>query len=257
MKIVDEIIQDLASHRHSVRIQAFKKVDALQDLGEIKALALKALGSPDNELALIVINKLDQSLNGRKINACTFYIWALNRLIYSRGGVLGTKSKEAIVRFCLDRNISENFKGLCFRFALGDTPYAERAFLLTQVTAQKYYAAVTFLSLGGAVGDVGGSQTAFSHREALADAQYLAYWTSPESAAEQANLEWIRGIWADSFPHVSAGGAGCYVNYCDDDLPDQAWPDLYHGTNLARLRQVKAAYDPTDFFRGAQTIRLP
>lgn len=119
------------------------------------------------------------------------------------------------------------------------------------------YAAVTFLSLGGAVGDVGGSQTAFSHREALADAQYLAYWTSPESAAEQANLEWIRGIWADSFPHVSAGGAGCYVNYCDDDLPDQAWPDLYHGTNLARLRQVKAAYDPTDFFRGAQTIRLP
>lgn len=117
-------------------------------------------------------------------------------------------------------------------------------------------AAVVFLSLGGAVSDVGSTDTAFSHRGALADVQYLAYWNSLAASAAEANLGWIRSIWSDSFPHVSAGGAGCYVNYCDDDLPAEAWPSLYYGMNLPRLQQVKAAYDPTDFFRGSQTVRL-
>ena len=117
------------------------------------------------------------------------------------------------------------------------------------------YAAVTFLSLGGAVSDVSSSDTAFAHRQALADVQYLAYWNSASATAAEDNLGWIRGIWSDSFPHVSAGGAGCYVNYCDDDLPESAWPSLYYGGNLARLKQAKATYDPSDFFRGPQSIR--
>jgi hypothetical protein len=119
------------------------------------------------------------------------------------------------------------------------------------------YGAISFLSLGGAVGDIDDSATAFSHRRAIADVQFLAYWGSSAPQAAQANLDWIRGAWSESFPHISSGGAGCYVNYCDDDLAEDAWPDLYYGANLARLRQAKAIYDPSDFFRGPQSIRLP
>jgi FAD/FMN-containing dehydrogenase len=47
----------------------------------------------------------------------------------------------------------------------------------------------------------------------------------------------------------------CYVNYCDTDIADFAI--AYWGANLARLRQVKAQYDPTNLFRHAQSVPLP
>lgn len=114
---------------------------------------------------------------------------------------------------------------------------------------------MTFLSLGGAVADVAAGDTAFPHRQALADLQYLAYWPDGSAATAQANLQWMREAYAATFPIVSMGGEGCYANYCDDDLLEADWPRLYYGANLARLRQVKATYDPMDAFRGLQSIR--
>jgi FAD/FMN-containing dehydrogenase len=116
-------------------------------------------------------------------------------------------------------------------------------------------ASVTFLSLGGAVRDTASDETAFVHRQAFADAQYLAYWPGSQIAVGEANLQWMRDIYAASFPILSEGGAGCYVNYCDEELPTTTWPSLYYGANLARLRQVKATYDPLDVFAGSQSIR--
>lgn len=116
-------------------------------------------------------------------------------------------------------------------------------------------ASVTFLSLGGAVADVSPDATSFPHREALADVQYLAYWPGPETDVAQANLRWMRRTYDDTFPWISGGGAGCYVNYCDDELDAQSWPGLYYGANLPRLRALKSRYDPHDVFRGPQSIR--
>jgi FAD/FMN-containing dehydrogenase len=52
---------------------------------------------------------------------------------------------------------------------------------------------------------------------------------------------------------IAPFGHGAYPNYADPDLkrPLQA----YYGANLARLKQVKATYDPADRFRPAQGIR--
>jgi FAD/FMN-containing dehydrogenase len=116
-------------------------------------------------------------------------------------------------------------------------------------------ASVTFLSLGGAVRDVAADETAFVHRDAFADAQYLVYWPGSSTTVGDANLQWMRDLYAASFPILSEAGAGCYVNYCDDELPATSWPSLYYGANLQRLRQVKAAYDPMDVFSGPQSIR--
>jgi len=43
-----------------------------------------------------------------------------------------------------------------------------------------------------------------------------------------------------------------YVNYPDRDLKNYA--EAYWGDNLARLKKVKTAVDPDNFFRHAQSI---
>lgn len=117
------------------------------------------------------------------------------------------------------------------------------------------YASVNFLSLGGAVAEVAPDATAFPHRGGLSEIQYLGYWSGPSASKEAANLAWLRGMYAEVDPRVSLGGAGSYVNYADDDLPAGSWPARYYGANYARLQAVKRAVDPTDFFRGPQSVR--
>jgi FAD/FMN-containing dehydrogenase len=50
---------------------------------------------------------------------------------------------------------------------------------------------------------------------------------------------------------------GRYQNYGDLDLGEN-WGELYWGTtNLNRLKQSKARYDPLNVFHSAQSIPLP
>ncbi|WFE53805.1 BBE domain-containing protein [Micromonospora sp. WMMD1155] len=35
------------------------------------------------------------------------------------------------------------------------------------------------------------------------------------------------------------------------------WPDLYHGANYPQLQQVKARWDPRDFFHHDLSVRPP
>lgn len=119
------------------------------------------------------------------------------------------------------------------------------------------YATVNFLPLRGAVADTAPDATAFPHRLALSEVQYLGYWNQPSPAKEAANLAWLRRMYDDVAPRLSLGGAGCYVNYADDDLADGAWPQLYYGANYPRLQRVKASVDPAGFFRGPQSVRVP
>lgn len=119
------------------------------------------------------------------------------------------------------------------------------------------YGSINFLTFGGAVSDVSPNATAFPHRQALLEVQFLGYVSNQSPNTINANSDWIRGAYVDLFPRLSSEGAGCYVNYCDDDLPDSQWPALYWGSNYPRLQQTKMRVDPDNFFRGKQSIRLP
>lgn len=118
------------------------------------------------------------------------------------------------------------------------------------------YSTAAFISLHGAVADVAPDATAFPHRRALSEVQFLGYWNTPSPAKEAANLDWLRGMYADVAPRLSGGGSGCYVNYADDELPDSDWPGLYYGANYPRLQAIKRAVDPADFFHGRQSVRV-
>jgi FAD/FMN-containing dehydrogenase len=97
-----------------------------------------------------------------------------------------------------------------------------------------------FDSLGGAVGRVSATDTAFPHRGAIASVQlYHGGTSAPSVARVRDQLGGLLG------PHG-------YVNYIDPALPD--WANAYYGANLPRLRTVARRYDPDGVFAFAQGL---
>ncbi|MFE4513120.1 FAD-binding oxidoreductase [Kitasatospora sp. NPDC056783] len=121
-------------------------------------------------------------------------------------------------------------------------------------------------SYGGAVNKVAAHDTAVPQRDSVLKYQVVSLWN--DEADDAANLGWVRECYRDMF--AATGGVpvpndtndGCFVNYADVDLGDPAWNtsgvpwhELYYKAGYPRLQKVKAAWDPTGFFRHAQSIR--
>ena len=101
---------------------------------------------------------------------------------------------------------------------------------------------------GGAIAAPAADATAFAHRKGtLFCMQYAANWDTAKDTPQR--LADMREVYAAMRPYVSGAA---YVNYCDLDLPD--YQTAYWGANLARLKKIKAAFDPDNVFRHAQSI---
>ena len=109
---------------------------------------------------------------------------------------------------------------------------------------------VVFDGYGGAINQVGASETAFVHRNAISCAQYSVTYAStpPSQNAQSAAAAWLQDL-HHVFEPVTQGS---YQNYIDPTLAD--WQEAYYGSNLPRLRQVKRGHDPDDVFHFAQSI---
>ncbi|ONI71063.1 FAD-linked oxidase [Actinosynnema sp. ALI-1.44] len=120
-------------------------------------------------------------------------------------------------------------------------------------------------SYGCKINAVGSADTAVPQRDSVMKLQYQVYWKDPAEDAK--HLQWFRNFYSSVY--ASTGGVpvpnavtdGCYVNYPDIDLSDPsfnksgvAWSTLYYKGNYAKLRQVKAKYDPRNIFRHRQSI---
>lgn len=97
--------------------------------------------------------------------------------------------------------------------------------------------------LGGAIAAGDG---AFAHRDASYDVLIAANWTDP--ADQDRCVAWARDTAAALEPH-SRGG---YINYEPD--ADGAYVPGAYGDRFARLRAVKAQYDPHNVFRQNQNV---
>lgn len=101
----------------------------------------------------------------------------------------------------------------------------------------------------GAVARVDTGDTAFPHRREGCNFLVLAQWTQPADTG--ACVAWARETHERMKPFLAAGR---YVNYLDDDEAGESVAAAY-GPNYRRLQQIKARYDPTNFFRMNQNIR--
>jgi FAD/FMN-containing dehydrogenase len=120
--------------------------------------------------------------------------------------------------------------------------------LLRGAAALPFSIAVICDAYGGAINRVGADETAFFHRGGtLFSMQYYSQWSRAEQSASRVAA---MNAFYDKVRKFVANSA--YVNYCDLELHD--WQEAYWGSNFAKLRQVKAAYDPTNTFRHAQSI---
>jgi len=98
---------------------------------------------------------------------------------------------------------------------------------------------LTFTAMGGAYSRVPTDATAFAHRGERFLLEHVG----------AADDRWVDESWSDA---AADGDGHVYPNFPDPALTDPAV--AYHGSNLARLIQIKHAYDPDRFFDFPQAI---
>jgi hypothetical protein len=99
--------------------------------------------------------------------------------------------------------------------------------------------------MGGAINRVGATDTASAARSALWMSSIDGNW---ENAADNdANIAWVR----ESFRQIAPYSTGTtYTNFTGQaDEAVGALAATAYGANMARLRLIKAQYDPDNFFR--------
>jgi FAD/FMN-containing dehydrogenase len=100
---------------------------------------------------------------------------------------------------------------------------------------------------GGEVNRVGEDEAAFSERSAKYLMSVEGSWHDP--ADDDTVIAWVRETWSE----ISEFGTGTtYINFAEGE--SQSVVDDAFGTKLEKLSQIKAKYDPENFFRRNNNI---
>jgi hypothetical protein len=110
------------------------------------------------------------------------------------------------------------------------------------------HSAIILFQLAGALNTLPAEHAAVGNRDARYVLNITSAWQAPEDDA--VNVEWARNVWND-LKSFSTGGN--YVNFqTADESADRLQAAL--GAGLSRLRQIKAKWDPANFFRTNRNI---
>ena len=106
---------------------------------------------------------------------------------------------------------------------------------------------------GGAYNRVAADATAFVHRDEMFQLKHSAtiHPHAPVQAKDAADA-FVRRSWETVHPW---GSDAVFPAFTDRDLLQPA--EAYHGSNLPRLRTIKARYDPTNVFQPLGGQALP
>ena len=110
-----------------------------------------------------------------------------------------------------------------------------------------------FMPWGGAYNRVAADTTAFVHRDELFQLKHSAT-VHPDAPAQakDAALAFVRRSWETVHPW---GSGGVFPAFPDRDLDEPA--EAYYGSNLPRLRTIKARYDPANVFQPPSGQAIP
>jgi FAD/FMN-containing dehydrogenase len=101
---------------------------------------------------------------------------------------------------------------------------------------------VFIAQLGGAMAEVGPTETAYAGRDANYVMNVHGRWQSP--ADDDRCREWTRRLYRDVAPFSTGGG---YVNFFTEDEGERV--AQAYGANYERLQRVKGRFDPHNLFR--------
>ena len=104
---------------------------------------------------------------------------------------------------------------------------------------------VVNFQMGGAINRVGPTDTAYSERTALWMSSIDGNWEDP--ADNDANVAWVREGFDRIRPYSNGSTYTNFTGQTDESAGDLA--ATAYGVNMARLRSIKAQYDPDNFFR--------
>ena len=110
-----------------------------------------------------------------------------------------------------------------------------------------------FMPWGGAYNRVAADTTAFVHRDEMFQLKHSAtvHPDAPAQAKDAADA-FVRRSWETVHPW---GSGAVFPAFPDRDLLEPA--EAYHGSNLPRLRTIKARYDPTNVFQPLSGPAIP
>ena len=108
---------------------------------------------------------------------------------------------------------------------------------------------MALFQVGGAVARVGEDETAYGHRGARFAMNVNAQWL--EASEDETHLAWARRCWQATRSFSTGGG---YINFQSQDEGDDRVQASYGDAKFARLTELKARYDPNNFFRMNQNI---
>ncbi|MHA7740403.1 FAD-binding oxidoreductase [Priestia aryabhattai] len=103
-----------------------------------------------------------------------------------------------------------------------------------------------FINWGGALSRVPSNETAFFWRRPLFYTEWTASWEN--KSQEASNLSSVEKVRQLMKPYVK----GSYVNVPDQNI--EKFGKAYYGSNFAKLREIKAKYDPENLFHFPQSI---
>ncbi|WP_315792702.1 FAD-binding oxidoreductase [Paenibacillus sp. BIC5C1] len=137
-----------------------------------------------------------------------------------------------------------------FSSGFGRQPFPDKAFKVMREFLENAEegtpAGFYFLNWGGAVSRVAPQATAFYWRKAEFYVEWNSSWVKPSRAAK--NIALARNTRKKLQPYI----VGSYINVPDQGIKNPG--PTYYGKNYARLRKVKAKYDPKNVFNNPQSI---
>jgi hypothetical protein len=105
-------------------------------------------------------------------------------------------------------------------------------------------------ALGGKIAQNRSSETAFAQRKAPFLLGIESNWDNPKDSAK--NITWTRKVFND-MKKFSTGGS--YLNFPGFFEEGEELLQGAYGNNYERLQQIKAKYDPDNFFKGNLNIK--
>lgn len=110
---------------------------------------------------------------------------------------------------------------------------------------------IGFQHLGGKINEVGISDTAYPGRTGAYSVEILSIWDDEKE--REPLVDWARKLYRELEPMIE----GIYSNFVGsaEDMSNPSTLQKLYGANLQRLAELKAKYDPDNFFFGTGNIQ--